>query len=655
MWNLLTGGRAWGLLLPALLCGGTIWLTFSAGGFFAGTTAAAAIGAGVALSLWLTIARRPFSGVTWPLGIALGSLALLAAWTLASQLWSHAPARAVLESNRTLLYVLVVALFGLAAAAPGVRRHAPLAVAAALVSVSVCGLISRLLPETWPIAEDLEFERLSYPSTYWNAQGMIAALAVIAGLHLATSGSERRAIRMLGAAAIPIMAVALLLTFSRAAIGIAPLGVIVYLLLARPRHTVSVLLATLSTTTLALLFTYRYDAVIEAVEPTPELVTGGRSVAIVVAVAGLAAAALTYVLAPLDDAIQRRVKLTRLQIGGIAGIALICATAGAFALGIPGAIADRIEGLDQSELVATTGDSRERLSSLGDNGRIDQWKVALDAFERAPVLGEGAGTYPLLWARHRPTEQTVTDGHSLYLETMAEMGVVGLALVVGAIVALLTGCLLRRRTHRALGSLAFTIMLVWAVRAGIDWDWEVPALTAPVLALTAVAVGPAAVPARLEGVWPARIPRLLMGLAVLVGLLTPLSIARSQAHLDEAAAALAAGRCNQSISAALATNDALSIRPEPFSILATCDLRLGRPDLALAAVRAALRRDPDNWRLIYNRAIVRAVHGRDPRPGLRAALRANPRSSFLRQSLEELDGRTPSAWRRQARDAVLLQ
>jgi hypothetical protein len=341
-------------------------------------------------------------------------------------------------------------------------------------------------------------------------------------------------------------------------------------------------------------------------------------------------------------------------LGAVLAVAAI-ATAMAFSL--PQRGADLVDHLARVEPAHQTNNSRDHLTSVSGSGRGDQYQVALHAFDRHLVRGSGAGTYALLYAEGRKTYQVVNDGHSLYLETMAEMGIIGLALVVAAIAALLTGTLLRRRSDREVAGVAFALTLMWALRAGIDWDWEMPALTLPVLAFAASALyggpGSGRRPQRLR--WrPGGFARLVMGLVLLGGLLTPLAIARSQSHLDAAVADLHNGRCGPAISDALSATGALSARPEPFSILAICDVRGGERKLALNAIGAAVRRDPNNWRLLYDRAIVRATLGLDPRPDLRRATDRNPKSEFLLRASEAFDSSSASTWRRRAFDSVLL-
>ena len=89
-----------------------VYLSFNSGGFFVDTTALAAVFLAVVLVVRVIAAEEPFAGVSVRLGLAAGALGLYAAWTLLSSTWSHAPGRALIEFDRTLLYLFALALFG---------------------------------------------------------------------------------------------------------------------------------------------------------------------------------------------------------------------------------------------------------------------------------------------------------------------------------------------------------------------------------------------------------------------------------------------------------------------------------------------------------------------------------------------------------------
>ena len=100
------------------------------------------------------------------------------------------------------------------------------------------------------------------------------------------------------------------------------------------------------------------------------------------------------------------------------------------------------------------------------------WHVAWQEARDAPLAGRGAGTFHLSWIEHRPIDASVQDAHSLYLETLAELGVVGLALLLLALAPPLAVAL-----RRASSPAAAAGYVAFLVHAGADWDWELPAVT----------------------------------------------------------------------------------------------------------------------------------------------------------------------------------
>jgi hypothetical protein len=188
----------------------------------------------------------------------------------------------------------------------------------------------------------------------------------------------------------------------------------------------------------------------------------------------------------------------------------------------------------------------------------------------------------------------------------------------------------------------------------------------PVVTLTAFCVGGAvlATPAWRQGVDPEvearrlpdppRLMRVVLGLGCLLLALTPYRVAMSQNHLDAAVSAYRHGNCPKAIDEALASLDAEQIRPEPRLILTYCDLRLGRPRLALTQIEAAVERDPEDWRLRYVLAVNRALLGRDPRPEMRLARELNPLEELPELGVRRFaSADTPKAWQRRAQRARL--
>ena len=78
------------------------------------------------------------------------------------------------------------------------------------------------------------------------------------------------------------------------------------------------------------------------------------------------------------------------------------------------------------------------------------------------------------------------DAHSLYVEALSELGPVGLALVL-AIVAIPIATAVRRRGE-PLVAVSGAAFAVFAVHAGLDWDWEMPVVTLVALGCAAAVV-----------------------------------------------------------------------------------------------------------------------------------------------------------------------
>ncbi|HWI06283.1 MAG TPA: O-antigen ligase family protein [Solirubrobacteraceae bacterium] len=621
---------------------------FASGGFLPGPVGLGATALAGLLVLRITLARRPWGALSAGYVAGAVALGLLTVWTLLSGTWSGATARAVIEHDRVLLYLLAFVVVGAVGRSPERLRWALRAIAAAAFVVCLCGLVTRVAPDVWPIEPGDVGGRLSYPLGYWNALGLMAAIGIVTTFALTCDVREAPVVRVLAAAALPALGATLLLTFSRGAIAVCVLGLVALVIVGRPRALLSGLLVGAPSVAVAVASAYGAD-LLTTPEATGAAATAqGHDVAEVVAICAVLAAAGRAVLLALDRRLQRLAlppALRRPAVGwAAAGVIAVAGVALVFALGAPAAVSrqyDRFVGGD--EVALAHRDVRGRLGDTGNNGRIQQWQVALSAFERAPLRGEGAGTFALEWDRHRPEAYQVEDGHSLYLEVLAELGAVGLVLVLAAIVLVLAGFAARARgPDRVVGGALLAAGLTWAVHAGIDWDWEMPAVTAWLFAAGGLAL---AAPAGTEP--PMRAPpvaRIVVALGCLLVAVAPARVYLSEQPLRESARAFARGDCATAVDRALDSTEMLGMRPEPFILLGYCNVRLGQSGLAVRAMRNAVRRDPGNWEGHYGLALARAAAGEDPRPSLREARRLNPRAPLVAETTRLL-GDDPDAWR----------
>ncbi len=605
----------------------------------------------VLLVLRITLAREPFAGWSLALGLASGALACLAVWILVSAAWSHAPARAIVEFDRVLLYGLVLTLTGSLA-----NRVGDIAVllrwaGGAFAAIALAGLVTRLFPSTFPITAGVLPERVGFPLTYWNAMGIACAHGLPA--RPAPHGERARAAggaRAGGGTAGADRRHAVLHVLPRSDLGrsrwawsstsgwparaeCSPR--------CRPRRCRRRWRSSSPTT--------RTSWPRWATPPPRPLRrrTASRSpwrpVRSSRRCCALAALPLDARLAAVRLPEARERALRR----GLAAAALVVVVVGGLAAHVPQRIADAKATFERGQYLPYNADLRTRLTSAVDNGRIDDWRVDLDGFRTSPLHGTGAGTFALTWERDRPAPPVhIVDGHSLYLETLSEMGVPGLVFVVVTLATLLGAGLRRLRgpeRHAYAAFVAAGTML--AVHAGIDWDWEMPALFAWLFGAGGVAL------AAREGERPAwelaRIPRVAAGLAVLVLAITPWLILRSQAPLLAAQRDFAAGDCPAAVDAALTASERFGVRPEPWEVLGYCDARAGQYALATQAMNAAHDRDPGNWEYVYGQAIMAGVAGRDPRPDAVRALRLNPLEPLARTLVRDL-ARARTAARRRA-------
>jgi hypothetical protein len=274
----------------------------------------------------------------------------------------------------------------------------------------------------------------------------------------------------------------------------------------------------------------------------------------------------------------------------------------------------------------------------------------MKGFAESPVTGKGAGTYEFTWDRHRTVALLIVDAHSLYLETMTELGVVGLLLLAATIIAILVRLARRARgPNRIVYAALFCAALAWAVHAGVDWDWEMPVVTAWIFAVGGAALA-ATAPVRHPPLVGSR-NRVPLAVALLVTALTPVLLLISQDRLETAASAFEQNNCTRASSAAISTINVLAIRPEPYQILGYCDLAAGRAQDAVAAMRKAVHYESVNWEYHWGLAIAEGYAGIDPRPEVATAARMNPQEALVSQALPAFRAASAAGWLSAAKTA----
>ncbi len=242
-----------------------------------------------------------------------------------------------------------------------------------------------------------------------------------------------------------------------------------------------------------------------------------------------------------------------------------------------------------------------------------------------PVLGAGAGSYERYYLIHRTTTQQVQDAHSLYLETLAELGPIGLALLL-AFLALPLVAAVRMRRHPLVpvGCAAYAVFLV---HAAADWDWELAGVT-----LAALLCGMACLLAGREEREPRALSmRTRVGLGVAVAALGVVALLGLIGNSALGASASAAQAGNWSSAEKHAHT---AIRWMPWSEAgwqALGEAQLGAHDQAAAQVSLdrALAKDRNDWVTWLD--LVAATRGKAQLAALVHASRLNPRGPEIAQ------------------------
>ncbi|HET8953537.1 MAG TPA: O-antigen ligase family protein, partial [Solirubrobacteraceae bacterium] len=584
-------------VLPALIPGACVLLlAFQAGGFFPSSWAALGFVAAVVLALRIVLVERPFAGFSAWSGVAAGALALFGIWILLSSGWSHAPGRALVEFGRLLTYLLILVICASLAPRESRLAWALRGLALAIGIICVAALITRLRPDIYSNPGS-GFGRLDYPITYWNGLAMLAGVGAILGLHLSASDREPWPVRVLAAGLPAIAVVTVYLTLSRGGIFASIFGMAIYLVLGFSRATPGALLAIVPTSVYAFVHAYDADLLVDNDKfSSAAALAQGRDVWSVLLLSVGAAIAIRAVALLLDRGVAALPGPGRLPVPArvaAAAAVLIAVVVVALAAGAP-AYADRQLDAFLNTTPEQTGstDQRDRLTVFNNNGRVDHWNVALDSFRADELKGSGAGTFQNEWNRYRPAEFQVMDAHSLYIETLGEMGIVGIALLMTALLAIALGLIWRLRgPGRPAAAAVLAVFGTWALHAGVDWDWELTSVSVWMFGIAGIALA-SPVPEGARRPMP-RLLRLVAALGVLVLAISPAAMWRSQTRLADAGRAFERGDCNTTIDAALDSLGAVGQRAEPWELIAYCDIRLGQPKLAIGAAEAAVRRDPD--------------------------------------------------------------
>ena len=580
--------------------------------------------------------QRRLSAGAW---CALGVLAAFAVWTALSLGWTDSAERTSADLARVATFLGIFAL-ALLARGPDWSRRAISAVSAAIVLVATVALLSRFHPVWFPSSTDTarfltsERERLSFPLNYWNGLGGLVAIGFPLLLYGAST-ARTAAVRGLCGAALPALGLTLFLTLSRGGIAATVVAIGVFLALAPDRlPRLGALSIAAAGSAILIVATLQRAALQHGLTGHIAQHQGNEMLAltlVVCAAAGLLQLGLAVLL--LNDLRPPWTHVSRRQTTTAAIAVGVCLLVAAAAVDAPGRLSGGWEEFKQPG-VGTHGSGR--LGTVAGESRYQYWKAAVREMETRPLAGTGSGTFEFWWTRHGDGSGQVIDAHSLYMQTLGELGLPGLILLAAFLLSLfvagISGLLRCGGDERAARAAGLAACTAFCVTATFDWTWQIPVLPFCflILASTLLAAGPRT-EARAGGTasrWLLRGGGAALAIAALAAIAIPLAStsltreSQTDARDGNSAAALTAA-----LSAENVQPDAAGPRLQAALVLEA----QGKIGQAAAAAGAAAEQEPDNWRnwLVLSRLQAERGNARGAITAYRRARTLNPYSSLF--------------------------
>jgi hypothetical protein len=562
--------------------------------------------------------------------VALASMTAFAVLELASVFWSHDATSAFVELDRVMAYVGIIAFIAIAVLTVGGAVIAD-GIAIGVGAIAILALATRFFDfgseRSQASLQTISSGRLSYPIGYWNGLAILVALAVPLLLWRASRpGPAFR--RALAAAPIPAITATIYLASSRGGVAVLVVGVVVFLTATHLRWRVaaSVIVGTVASAAGGLALAHAPDLV-DGPFGTAAARAQGQRTAVIYLAACVGAALAQYLFARLEP-LQ---PTPRRALG-----ALVVATVVVASLATLFSLHPVARANDFARPPAALGPDRgfvgRHLFAANGSGRWQLWSAAVDEWRTRPLLGRGAGSYYRWWLQHGSLPLQVRNAHSLYLETLGELGLVGLCLLL---VALATGIWggIARLSHggreRHLAAALLGTYVAFLVGLAIEWIWQLAAVAAVGLAALGALVSASEEKRSSLRVWT--LPR---NLVVAVGVATSALMLIGFVYERRLSASYDAAARGDIAGALAAAADARAV--EPWATPARLQLALllerkGALDSADRELGAAIARMRQDWQLwlVRSRIELELGHGRQARAALRRAAALNPNSALF--------------------------
>ena len=558
--------------------------------------------------------------------VALGSLLALVAWSGISVVWSIEPDRSWAYLNRGLVYFALLA-FGLWLG-PWLREWAFL-LAGVLALPLGWALLGKAIPA---LGASGRIGRLSSPIGYWNALGLLFAMALPLALWLAARREHPHWLRSAGVVYLYALIVGLLMTYSRGGVLAAGVSAALWIALGSPRiESAAALLLGGGAGLGVAAWAFTRPGLSSDNQPDSVRVHDGAWFAVVFVLGAIAVAALAYLGSlseerrPLTDARRRAVE--RLALGVLVAVVAV----GVVALVVEAKPEGWFRDFTAQPTNAALQGGPEHLVNASSSSRWLWWKEAWRAWEKQPWRGTGAGTFELTHRLLRTNTIVVTEPHNVPLQFLTETGLVGFVLVLLGVGAAAVGVVKRLRPARDPAVVALAVLCVaYVLHTLVDFDWDFVAVSAPFLLTLGALLGGPAVRDEPRVVW-SPLP-VAVAAALALSLLTPWF---AQRDTDSAQAAIFDGR---PLVALRDARNARSLNPlalDPLLAEAAALEQLGDFQGARSVYIDAVELQPLNWRGWFE--LGRFEEGQQdwPRalPALRRAVDLDPQNPLAQAEL----------------------
>jgi hypothetical protein len=565
--------------------------------------------------LGLAVGALPISRLRYGSWVALGLLASYVAWVALSQIWTEVPEGTAEDVGRVATYLGVFALALSIRSSKGARRMAG-ALGSGIAVVAFVGLLSRLHPAWFPgAAETVELlasnrGRLAYPVGYWNGLASLIAIGLPLVLYVACQ-ARRIVTQAVAAAALPAMALTVYFTFSRGGTLAAIVAVVVFFALAHDRlpKAMTAAFAGLGATIL-IVAAHQRHALDSGLGGSIAHHQGNELLAMTLVVCvgiGFLQAALSLALRhgrrPAWTRPSRRTTLATLA-GTVALVVIV-----ALAVGAPGKASHAWHEFKEAKSVEH---GAGRFGSFSSNGRWPFWESTLEEASEAPLIGTGSGSFETWWAEHRKSDDGfVHDAHSLYFETLGELGIVGLALIAAFLSwVFVTGArryISAARPRRTQLAAVIAGCAAFCLGAAYDWLWELAVVPIAFLLLASVLVSAGERPRQVALRPWLRLGGIGVAALALVAIAIPLS---SASAVRDSQTSVRTGNLGAALEQA-----ADGQRVEPFAAgprlqRALVLEQLGRLGPAESAALGAAAREPGQWRVWVVLSRLQALRGK---------------------------------------------